>query len=271
MSKEILKKNGISFIKQRIYNIFKHRRTLWDMSASQLKAKYAGLKLGAWWVIIIPLVMAFCINFIFVSVFKVSIPNYLFFILSGIFPWFFISQAVIEATNSFYVNKNILRQGIFPQELIPISSVLSSFVNFIFGFAIIILLFLLINKSLIFLLPLLILIIFFNLVFVLGLGLIFAVLNSFARDTAYFLSVGMMFWFWITPVFYSEKMLNFPHRWICLLNPATYYISAYRKVIYSGEFLPINDIFILFLISFITLILGYLFYLRNEAEILKKI
>jgi ABC-type polysaccharide/polyol phosphate export permease len=262
---------GFSALKQRIKNIFIHRRILRDMTLSQLKAKYAGLKLGAWWVIIIPLVMAVCINFIFVSVFRVQIPNYLFFILSGIFPWFFISQALVESTDSFYVNKNIFRQGIFPKEFVLISCVLSSFVNFVFGFGIIILLFIFINQSLLYFLPALVLVLLLNLFFVLGLGLIFAVLNTFARDTSYFLSVGLMFWFWITPVFYSEQMLSFPHRWICLINPATYYVSAYRKIIYSGQLLTVSESFILFSISLATLVLGYSFYLKNEAEILKKL
>lgn len=260
-----------SALRQRVKSIFINRRILWDMSISQLKAKYAGLKLGAWWVVIIPLLMAVVINFIFVSVFRVDIAHYTFFILSGIFPWFFISQAFSEATNAFTAGKNILRQGVFPQEFVPISSVLSNFLNFVLGFAIIIPLFLLINRSLIYLFPLLILIILLNLVFVLGLGLLLAVLNSFLRDISCFLSVGLMFWFWVTPVFYSEKMLSFPYRWICLINPLTYYISAYRKILYFGQLLTAKDIFILFLLSFVTLVLGYIFYLNNEAEILKRI
>ena len=96
---------------------------LWDMSISQLKSKYVGLKLGIWWVIIIPLLMTLCINFVFVSAFKVQIPHYAFFILCAIFPWFFISQTISEAANVFIVNKNILRQGVFPQELVLVSSV----------------------------------------------------------------------------------------------------------------------------------------------------
>lgn len=262
---------NLQILKQRIINIFNNRRTLWDMSIVQLRSRYAGLKLGFWWVIIVPLLMALCINYTFVLAFKVNFPNYLFFILSGIFPWFFISQSVCEVTNAFIVNKSILRQGVFPREFIPIASILSNFLHFIFGFIIIIPLFILINKSLIFLIPLLILVILLNLIFVLGLGLIFAVLNSFLRDVSYFLSVGLMFWFWITPVFYAQEMIAFPYRWICLINPVTYFISAYHKILYSAQFLTFADFFIIFAISFATLALGYIFYLKNEAQILKKL
>lgn len=244
---------------------------LWDMSISQLKSKYAGLKLGIWWVIIIPLAMTLCINFVFVSAFKVEIPHYAFFILCAIFPWFFISQAISEAANVFIANKSILRQGVFPQELVLVSSVVSNFINFIFGFSIIVPFFFLINKSLAYLFPSLILLILLNLIFILGLSFIFAVLNTFLRDVAYFLPVGLMFWFWITPVFYSERMFDSAYRWVCLINPATYYISAYRKILYFAELLTIKDLSILCIVSFVTLVLGYIFYLNNEAEILKKI
>ncbi len=260
-----------SILKQRINNIFIYRRALWDMSVAGLKSKYVGLKLGFWWVIIIPLAMTLCINFVFVSAFKVQIPHYAFFILCAIFPWFFISQAISEAANVFIVNKSILRQGIFPRELVVISSVVSNFIHFIFGFFIIIPLFLIINKALIYLLPVLIILILLNLIFILGLSFIFAVLNIFFLDVAYFLPVGLMFWFWITPVFYSESMFNLAYRWVCLINPVTYYVSAYRKILYFGQPLAIMDLSILCLVSFTTLVLGYIFYLSNEAEILKKI
>lgn len=258
-------------LKQRVSNIFVHRRLLWDMSISQLKSKYAGLKLGIWWVVIIPLLMTLCINFVFVSAFKVEIPHYAFFILCAIFPWFFISQTINDAANVFIANKSILRQGVFPQELVLISSVISNFINFIFAFSIIVPLFFLINKSLVFLFPLLILLILLNLIFILGLSFVFVVLNTFFRDVAYFLPVGLMFWFWVTPVFYSEKMFNPAYRWVCLINPVTFYISAYRKILYFAESPNIKDLSILCLVSFIALLLGYIFYLKNEAEILKKI
>jgi ABC-type polysaccharide/polyol phosphate export permease len=215
--------------------------------------------------------MTLCINFVFVSAFKVEIPHYTFFILCAIFPWFFISQAISEAANVFIANKNILRQGVFPQELVLLSSVIANFINFIFGFSIIVPFFLLINKFLILLLPFLIILLLLNLIFILGLSFIFAVVNTFLRDVYYFLPVGLMFWFWITPVFYSENMFNSAYRWVCLINPLTYYISAYRKILYFGGGLTIKDISVLFLVSLITLILGYILYLKNEAEILKKI
>ena len=192
---------SFSEFKKRITNVFSYRRVLWDMSLSRLKAKFAGLKLGFWWILIVPLMMTACITFVFVLAFKVNIPHYSFFILSGLMPWFFISQAVSESAEVFFLSRNMLRQGVFPKELIPVSSVLANFLNFILGFLIIIPFFFFANQEIIFSLPWLVLIVLLTFTFALGLGLIFSALNVFFRDTAYFLSVGLMFWFWITPVF----------------------------------------------------------------------
>jgi len=261
---------NFSVLKQRSENVFKQRRTLWDLALSQLKARFAGLKLGFWWVVLVPLAMTLCINFVFVLAFKVNTPLYAFFILSGFLPWFFISQAISESANVFLANKSMLRQGVFPRELIPLSSVLSNFFNFFLGFLIIVPLYFLINRELLFFLPALALVVLCTLIFVLGLGLIFSTLNTFFRDTAYFLSIGLMFWFWITPVFYSETMLEFPYRWVCLLNPATYYVGAFRKILYDAVPLGAEEWALLISMSFLTLLAGYVYYLRNESEVLKK-
>jgi ABC-type polysaccharide/polyol phosphate export permease len=258
-------------LKERIKNFLKQWRILRDMSLSIDKAKYAGLKLGAWWVIIIPLAMALCINFVFVLAFKVDLPYFAFFVLSAILPWFFISQAVSESANAFIAQKALSKQGIFLKEFIPASTVLAAFLNFTYGFLAVIPLFLLINNSVIYLLPILLLVVILILVFALGLGFIFSSLNVFSRDIAHFLPVGLMFWFWATPVFYSENMLAMPYRWFCLLNPATYYISAFRKILYYALPPSLMELTLLIIISVSFLLFGYLFYLKNEPEILKRI
>ncbi len=75
--------------KERIKDIYRYRHTLWDMASSQFKAKYAGSKLGIWWAVVTPLILAVCINLIFTAAFRVDIPNYTLFVLAGIIPWLF--------------------------------------------------------------------------------------------------------------------------------------------------------------------------------------
>lgn len=257
--------------KQRIKRIFFYRHTLWDMAIRQLKTKYSGSKLGIWWAVITPLILAVSINFIFTKIFKINMPNYTLFVLSGIIPWIFFSNTLSEATNSFIANTSILKQAIFPQEFIPLSSVLANFLNFFIGFIIIFPLFIILKLKVIAVLLFLIFPLISHLLFIIGLSLLFACWNVFSRDMPHLLSIGLMIWFWMTPIFYSLDMLSFPYRWICLLNPMSYYVMLYRQILFKAQIPSLSILGLSFLIGLICFFIGYSIFLKEETELLKRI
>lgn len=251
--------------------IYSNRYALWSMVISQLKAKYSGSILGISWAVVNPLLIMLVITFVFTVVFKTEIKNFSFFVLSGIFPWIFFSNALSEATVSFLNQQNILRQFNLSREIIPLSSMLANFLNFLIGWLVIYPLFLFFNPKIITLLPILIVVFLLNLCFVFGLGLILSVANVFIRDIAQLLSVLLMLWLWLTPVFYSVEMVPVKFRWICNLNPMTSYIIYYREVVFAGT-IPSFSVFIAtFLWAVFSMILGYWVFLRLESGLLKRI
>jgi ABC-2 type transport system permease protein len=127
------------------------------------------------------------------------------------------------------------------------------------------------NNQVITVLPALIFVFIFNLIFILGLSLIFAVLNVYSRDIIHFLSVGLMVWFWITPVFYSLNMVPYPYRWISILNPMTYYITSYRSILFYGK-LPSWPVAVLgIVLALICMAAGSLFLIKKEPSLLKRL
>lgn len=211
------------------------------------------------------------ITFVFTSIFKTEMKNFALFVLSGIFPWMFFSNTLSDATFSILNQQSILHQFNLPREILPLSSILSNFLNFLIGWLIIYPLFFFFNPKIILLLPLLILVLLLNLFFVCGLGLGLSVLNVFFRDIGQLLGVLLMFWFWVTPIFYSVDMVPVRFRWFCNFNPMTPYIVYYREVIFGG-YVPRTPIFIgIFLWAVISLILGILVFSRLEYKILKRI
>ncbi|MBL7069187.1 MAG: ABC transporter permease [Candidatus Omnitrophica bacterium] len=241
------------------------------MARSQIRAKYAGSRLGIWWAVIIPLILAACINLIFTAVFGIKVPNYTIFVLAGIIPWLFFANALTEITNSFITNTSVLRQGIFPREIVPISLGISNLLNFLIGFAIILPIFIIVDLRVAGLLLFLLIVIALQFIFMLGLGLFLSCANVFLRDIAHFLSIGLMIWFWITPVFYSLEMLSFPYRWICLLNPMTYYITCYREILFGAQMPSLVNMGIAFLISITSFAIGYIYFIKKEPSLLKRI
>ena len=258
-------------INDRFKGLYRHRRLISDMVRGQIKSKYAGSRLGIWWAVITPVLLAVCINIIFTKAFRVKTPNYAFFVLSGIRPWFFFATALTEAANSFIVGSNILKQGVFPKEIVPISSVLGNLVNFIIGLAFLLPVFAVVNIKVAALLPVLALIIILQFVFITGLGLFLSCLNVFMRDVVHFLSIGLMIWFWITPIFYSADMLGYPYRYLCVFNPMTYYIASYKDILFRAELPSLFNVVLSFLISTVSFFAGYIFFVRKEPSLLKRI
>ncbi len=218
-----------------IKSIYSNSHILKAMSISQFKVKYSGSILGVWHAVINPILVMFAINFVFTTVIKLDIRNFSLFALSGIFPWFFFSNAIYEGTLSVVNQNNFLRQFKLPLEIIPLASVISNFLNFLIGLCVVYPIFIFFNYKILVFFPLLVIILFLNLLFVCGLSLILSVLNGFYRDFGHLLGVILMLWFWITPVFYSRDMIPLDVRWVFNINPMTYYVECYRELIFGNS------------------------------------
>ncbi|MFH1790402.1 MAG: ABC transporter permease [Candidatus Omnitrophota bacterium] len=241
------------------------------MALLQFKGRYAGSKLGIWWAIIIPLILAAAIGFIFTEVMNTDVPFFTVFALAGIIPWFFFANGITDATASFGEKSAILKQGIFPREIIPLSSVLCDFTSFLIGFLCLLPVFLVFKFGILRQTAYAVFLIMAQLFFVAGSGMIFSTINVFIKDSRHFLSGILMIWFWVTPVFYSTEMIPPAYRWICLINPVSCYVEAYRKILYYACPLSLYEIAGITLISAAAFLAGYAVYLRNESELLKRI
>lgn len=256
---------------KRFKKLYSCRNILWDLALAQLKSKYAGSFLGIWWAVVTPVILAASISFVFSLVFKIKTERYGIFVLSGIMPWFFLNSALSETTNSFIANASLLRQAVFPRELIPISTVLANLLNSLIGLIFLMPLFVIYNFKIILFLPWLILALPLYFLFVLGLGFLFSSINIFHRDFSHFLSAIFMIWFWVTPVFYSIDSVPLPYQWVFLINPVTYFINLYQLILFKGSNPSFLNMAAVFLLSFCSLAAGYGFFLKKESLLLKRI
>lgn len=258
-------------IQERIKQVYGARHTLWDMALRQLKVKYAGSKIGLWWAVITPLILAVCINFVFNIIFKENIPHYAIFVLSGLLPWFFFTNALGDSANSFISSSSLLKQNIFPREFIPLSSILANLLNFLIGLAFLLPLFIMINPQALNYLLFLCVVIILHLFFVFGLGIFLSLVNVFFRDLSYFLSIIFMVWFWITPIFYSLDRIPAHFHWLYLINPLSSYIISYQNILFKAEMPSPALILAMALISLLSFLAGYAVFLKKEPLLLKSI
>src|SRR5262249_49599781 len=85
-------------------------------------------------------------------------------------------------------------------------------------------------------LPLLPVALFALLFFVAALGILLGSVNVYLRDTAHFVDLALIAWFFMTPIVYpyetvAEKLGS--NSWIYLLNPITDIVLTFQRAIYG--------------------------------------
>lgn len=258
-------------LRERIKRINNSWPVIKSMVLRNQKDKYGGTGLGILWSVINPILIALVITLVFTFVMKAEIKNYPLFVLSGLLPWFFFVNSITESTNSMRQNMDVLNRFAMPKEAVPLSLVLSNFINFAIGFIIILPVFVLFKPSLILHLLFLPVIMFLFFFFVLGASLGFSVLTLYCKDLSQLVSVGTMFLFWVTPIFYDLKTVPLKYQWVIYLNPVFSYTAIYQSLLYEGGYgapqLWLEAAFF----SLIGLFGGYAFFLKKEDAILKNI
>lgn len=258
-------------IKKRIISNFYKKDILLDMSFRQMRLKYAGAKLGLWWAVISPFILALSINFVFRYAFKINIDNFAFFVLSGIIPWIYITNTLSESTSVLINDASLVRQGSIPIEFLPFSTALANLLIFLIGMLFLLPFFIIIKYNIVFMLWFLPFVILMHFMFLTGLALFVSFINVFVRDFSHLLNSIFMVWFWVTPVFYSLEMIPSSYRWVCLLNPVTYYVIMYRDILFYGQLPDLNIILAGLFIAMVSLLSGYNTFIKNEFSILKRL
>ena len=160
---------------------------------------------------------------------------YLLFFACGILPWTFFEAAVLEASTVLVSSGGLLKKVLFPPEILPTVSVITSLFNFLLSLPIL-LFFVVWNQrlspaALLFPLPLLV-----QLVLALGLALALSALTVHFRDLSNIVGHLFRLWFFGSPILYLYGSIDGPFRTALRLNPMSHIIVSYQQMLFEGTF-----------------------------------
>src|SRR6266542_2172308 len=118
-------RSGRSLATIDLREIWAHRELLYFLVWRDLKARYKQTSLGISWVILQPLLMTIVFAVVlgkFVRVPTGTVP-YPLFLVAGLLPWIFFSNAVSSGSYSLIVNSHMITKVYFPRLIIPIAAV----------------------------------------------------------------------------------------------------------------------------------------------------
>jgi ABC-type polysaccharide/polyol phosphate export permease len=228
------------------------RELLGNLTQRELRGKYKRSALGWAWSLINPLALAAIFTFVFGVVFKgrleavgnselSGIAAYPLFLLCGLLPWAFLSNGVTGSIGALVSNANLVKKVYFPREILVGANVLSWVVSLLIEMSVLGIVLLAFGNVWLKFLPLLLVVLALQTVFVTGIGLLLAVLNVYFRDVQHFVGIGLQLWFYATPVIYPITLLgNIAEREVLgvslltlyKLNPMTAFVEMYHQMLF---------------------------------------
>jgi lipopolysaccharide transport system permease protein len=234
-----------------VLNLIYRRTLLLQLVRRDFEQRFIGSTAGWLWGLILPLVQLVSYVFVFQICLHQTVPpnqpttNYPLFLFCGFLPWLLFQDTVMRAASSMVDNAGLITKTVFPAEIVPVSIFLSSLISHLLVVAIVIgILGVVMGQFSLWMLSLPFYMLMIGL-FAIGVGWIVASLQVYLRDTAQVLSVILVFWFWVTPIFFTEQQMPARFRFLLRLNPLSFLVRAYRDRLLSSRVPSLHDFAIL--------------------------
>jgi lipopolysaccharide transport system permease protein len=250
-------------------DIWLFRELFYILAWRDIKVRYKQTALGLSWSIIRPLLSAVIMTAVFNYVAKLRAPTdvpYVILVMSAMLPWQFFTNSFSEASNSLIGNSNLISKVYFPRLVIPASSIVTSLVDFLISFGLLLAMMVyyqFIPSVNIVLMPLFLLL---ALSISLGVGLFGAALNVKYRDFRYVIPFIIQLGVYITPVGYSSSEV--PEKWRLLysLNPMVAVIDGFRWCILGREQLYVPSLYLSIITCVLFLYVGISYFRKTEKS-----
>ncbi|MGW2553620.1 ABC transporter permease [Streptomyces sp. NPDC001635] len=219
-----------------VRQLWARRHFISAFATAKLTSQYSQAKLGQVWQVMTPLLNAAVYYFIFGVLLgtKRDVPDYIPFLVTGVFIWTFTSSSILTGTRAISGNLGLVRALHFPRAALPISFCLQQLQQLLFSIAALLLILLFfgvpVAASWLLAIPALILQFTFNA----GVSMIMARLGAKTPDIAQLMPFVLRTWMYVSGVMWSIDKLtkgdNLPPMLTLALklNPAAVYIDLMR-------------------------------------------
>lgn len=248
------------------------RHFLWAEAHAKVTSGTRETLLGQAWLVISPVLNGLAFFLIFGVILETSrgIPNFLGYLIIGVFLFQFTSQCVSRGAHSIASGRNLIRAFTFPRASLPVSVVLRGMLNLGPVLAAMVLLIVVLPTkerwtAAALLFPA---VLALQLLFVTGLTLLFARLAAMLPDLNQLISVALRIWLYGSAVFFSiERFEDFPLVFdIMRANPMFMVLDAARDCLLYGTVPAASTWIGLSAWSLGALLVGFLFFWQGEES-----
>ena len=248
------------------FGLVKYKWLLKELIIRDLKIKYRRSVLGYLWSILNPLMLMGVLTVVFSTMFRFDIPNYPVYLLTGQLLFGFFSESTSMAMTSILGGASLIKKVYLPKYIFPVSRVLSSFTTMLFSLVALVIVMAVTRAEYHITAILLPVVLFYLLIFSIGVSLILSVMVVFFRDIQYLYGILLTALNYLTPIFYPVSMLPQWLKELMVLNPIYNFIEMFRKIMIYGQWPTITEHLICMTFAFGGLLLGIYIFKNNQRD-----
>lgn len=240
--------------------IYKHRKLLLATTEQALRGRFVGNVLGAIWLALFPLLFLGMYSLVYVYVLGVRIPGletdgYVLIIFCGLVPFLAFSEAFGVGTPSIVANRTLLRNTLFPIELVVVRDVIVGHATM--GLGMIMVWIAAAYQGHIYKVQLLVPVLYvMQILMTVGVVWITSTLTVFFRDLQQAVPIIVLFLMLVSPIAYTDDMVPIGMRALLDFNPLAWLMRLYRAFLVENS-LPLGEFLIFSAFSVVLFVIGF--------------
>ena len=252
-----------------VVRLVHYRDLLYTLSVHRLKVRYKQSVLGPSWAILQPLSLMLIYTMIFSRIARVPSEGapYALFAYCALLPWTYFSTALSTATLSLVSHSSLVTKVYFPREILPLTYVIASLVDFLVASTVLGGMLLYYDVSLtaqaLYAIPTIAVLT----LFAIAVSLVLCAIQVRYRDIGVAMPLVLQLWMFATPVVYPLSVVPESWRSLYVLNPMVGIIESFRRVILQGEPPDFHTLAISAMVSMILLPLAFIYFKHIEATV----
>jgi lipopolysaccharide transport system permease protein len=253
-------------------SLWASRELLMQVVQRDIQSRYRASMFGLFWMLATPLFMLAVYTFVFSVIFQArwddslgdSKAAFALIIFCGFSIFNIFAEGISASCTAITGNKNFVKKVVFPLEILPIVSVLTSAVLGLVSLLILFFGILTVTHKLSLTMTCLPAILVPLLLLSMGLAWFLASLGTFVRDLQHAVSIILRMMFFMTPIFYSIDRIPESLRPILKLNPLAGLVEQTRNILLFGQWPNWSALGTLTLVSFFIFHAGYIWFMKTK-------
>src|SRR6266536_305149 len=257
-----------------------------NLTLRELRGRYKRSALGWTWSLLNPLSTVIVFSVVFAFFLKIDPPtghpsglhSFPMFLLCGLLPFNYLSNGMNGSLDALLANSNLIRKVYFPREVLVVSTIGSLLITLLVELSVLCVILLALGNMVLPWIPVLLVLVAIETVFVLGIGLMLSVFNVYFRDVKHFIGIAMQALFYSMPIVYPISVVenaasrtSFPLLRVYTLNPLVRFIDAYRAVLYDLRFPALSAVLYITVWAVAMLGLGLVVFRRLDRRLAEEV